>query len=596
MKQQVARDVRQHPGRVSPFLFGTLLATAFLAALLLIGAGGSAGATPHASGDAALAAAPQATNTPTRTRTPSPTPCPCATDEYEPDNELLQARPLAAGPWQRHTFHIPNDFDWSALDQLSTGRTYTVSTFDLVDQADTFMILYDPGGNIVASHDDLDSTKCFEDQQSCASSIRWQAQYPAGYHLYVRTLDYPVCGCPSYSIRVEALGSYLPLLIRQPTPTPTATPTSTFTPTPTDTPTSTPTPTATDTPTITPTPTDTDTPTITPTPTDTPTGTPTHTPGPSPTPTQTPLPPPMDFPQAIAVNSGTHVIYVASRNTDRVYMLDGLTLATIASTPVGDQPWGIAYFAPLNKVYVGSWADGSVTVLDGTTLAVLRTLSVGPNPTWVERAGDQIQLIAYGSNSLVSIDPYSDTVVRNLRLSRTNGAWALAYSPNLGVTYVSSRDSKTITVVDGSGAERTVISTGRSTGCEPYELDFSVALNRVYNVCDIDGQRNDVVVVYQANGVGLAPIAEVPVGSAGPDSPGGEDGRGGVVVNPETGSVFVSNAYDNTVSIIDSAANRVIGVVVVGQSPFGMGVDPSNKRVYTANRAADSVSMFVDPQ
>ncbi|AFY48604.1 putative peptidoglycan binding protein [Nostoc sp. PCC 7524] len=82
----------------------------------------------------------------------------------------------------------------------------------------------------------------------------------------------------------------------KPSPTPTATPTSTPSPTPTATPTSTPSPTPTATPTSTPSPTPTATPTSTPSPT--PTATPTSTPSPTPTatPTSTPSPTPTATP------------------------------------------------------------------------------------------------------------------------------------------------------------------------------------------------------------------------------------------------------------------------------------------------------------
>ena len=441
-------------------------------------------------------------------------------------------------------------------------------------------------GNLLAANDDLDGARCLVEPQFCASGINWKATYSGPYYLISRTFNYTPCACPGYKIRLTDYGIFLPLVLQQPTPTPSPTPTSTATPTPTDTPTSTPTPTASDTP----------TPSVTPTATDTWTPTATFTPGPSPTPTNTPTAGPMDYPQAIAVNATAHRIYVASRNNDRVYMLDGATLSTLSSTVVGDQPWGIAYFAPRNKVYVANWNSGTVTVLDGTTLAVLRTIQVGPNPTWIVRAGSQIQLIAYGANALVTIDPDIDVVVRSLNLSRTSGAWALAYNPNAGVTYVSSRDSKTITVVDAGGAERTVIPAGRSVTCEPYQLDFNPTLNRLYSVCDVDAQLNDEVIVYQGSGVALSAIAEVMVGTAGPDMPWGEDGRGGLVVNPNTASVFVSNAYGNTVSIVDGGTNLPISTVSVGSNPFGMGIDPTTKSVYTANRTSNDVSMFLDPK
>jgi YVTN family beta-propeller protein len=304
----------------------------------------------------------------------------------------------------------------------------------------------------------------------------------------------------------------------------------------------------------------------------------------------------MQFPQAVAVDPARHIVFVASRDNDRVYRLDGNTLAALGSAIVPDQPWGIAYYAPDNKVYVASWLTGTVTVLDGSTLATLATIQVGPNPTWVISGGNKIRLIAYGGNALVVIDPQSDTVQRYYQITRSNGAWGLAYNPNLDLTYVSSRDSKTITVIDSSFVERIVIPAGRSVTCEPYQMDFNPTLNRLYAACDVEGQRNDQLIVYQPSGVNLSPVAEVTVGSAGPDLPEGEDGRGGVAANPVTGSVFVSNSYDNTVSVVDGNRNARIATIPVGNEPFGVAVDSSLGKAYAANRKSNTVSAVTDPQ
>jgi len=304
----------------------------------------------------------------------------------------------------------------------------------------------------------------------------------------------------------------------------------------------------------------------------------------------------MRYPQAVAVDSANHRVFVASRDNDRVYQLDGMSLEVLTSAVVPDQPWGIAYYAPQNKVYVGSWSTGTVTVLDADTLDAIETIPVGPNPTWVETAGNRIHLIAYGTNTLVVIDPATDTVVRSQHLSRTVGAWGLAYNPNLGMTYVSSRDSKTITVLDSTYTERWVIATGLSTQCEPFEMDFNPVLNRLYTVCDVEGQLNDRVIVHQSISEGLVTVAEVVVGSAGPDTPQGEDGRGGIAVHPGTGSLFVSNAHNDTVSIIDGATYQVLDTVGVGNSPFGLAIDTQTQRVFVANRLSNDVSVIMDPK
>lgn len=575
---------------------GRALKTLGLAALFLVTLGmiGWLTAPASAAGAPRVAVAPAQTGTPT----PSPTPCACALDEYEPNDDLTQATPLRIGYAQRHTFHVSGDIDWFEFNNLVVGRTYVVNSFDLTGGADTYFVLYDQLGNALDSHDDLDGVLCLVNIDYCATRIKWTAKYSGPYYLYVRTVNFVSCACPAYSIRANELSSWMPYALIEPTNTPTPTPTATYTFTPTPTPTETLTPTPTNTLTPSPTPTHTlpPTPSVTPTPSLTPTVTDTPTEGPSPTPTNTPGDTGLRFPQAVAVDSTRHVIFVTSRDNDRVYKLDGNTLAVLGSVVVPDQPWGIAYYAAGDKVYVGSWATGSVTVLNASNLAVVKTISVGPNPTWVIAGGSRIRLIAYGGNALVTINPQTDLVERYHRLARTNGAWALAYNPTLDLTYVSSRDSKTITVIDAGFVERTVIGAGRSAACEPFQVDFNPTLNRLYSVCDVEGQRNDQVIVYQPSGVNLSAVAEVTVGSAGTDAPGGEDGRGGLAVNRVTGSVFVSNAADNTVSVIDGNRNIRTVTFTVGSDPFGLAVDMGLSRAYVANRASNTISVMADPQ
>ena len=89
----------------------------------------------------------------------------------------------------------------------------------------------------------------------------------------------------------------------------------------------------------------------------------------------------MHRPQGVAVNPVTHMVYVTSRDDNRLYMIDGLALKVVKSVRVGGEPWGVAVSPVTNKVYVGNFASGDVWVLDGATLAVLSPspIHVGPN-------------------------------------------------------------------------------------------------------------------------------------------------------------------------------------------------------------------------
>src|SRR5712691_2309621 len=64
----------------------------------------------------------------------------------------------------------------------------------------------------------------------------------------------------------------------------------------------------------------------------------------------------------------------------------------------------------------------------------------------------------------------------------------------------------------------------------------------------------------------------------------------GVGVNPLTNRIYVSNNFDNTVSVIDGVANAMIATIPVGTQPGGVGVNPATNRIYVANFGNNTVS------
>jgi YVTN family beta-propeller protein len=65
-----------------------------------------------------------------------------------------------------------------------------------------------------------------------------------------------------------------------------------------------------------------------------------------------------------------------------------------------------------------------------------------------------------------------------------------------------------------------------------------------------------------------------------------------LLVNIASASPFayISNYYDNTVSVVDLATNNVTDTISVGVNPFGVTVSPDESTVYVANDASDTVS------
>ena len=403
------------------------------------------------------------------------------------------------------------------------------------------------------------------------------------------------------------------------TPTATATPVGMLTATPTATPTNTPVVTSTPTQTVTPgssptpgkvylpiiigpppPPTPTPTPTITPTATQTPTATPTLTPAPtatatpSRTPTATPEPqfPGFIHPKDVAVDPNSHWVYATARDTNRLFVFDGMTLALIDYTGVGGEPWGVAVNSNTNKVYVANFASGNVYVLDATTLELRTIIPVGPKPTFVKinPVTNRVFVVTYGNSSVAVINGNTDTLETTVPSGGT-AAWGLAVNPNANLVYVSNRDSGWVTTLDGNNgytvlSGRTIAPCG-GAGSSPYGLAFNPLNNKLYIACSPFHSVNRAA-IYRANATGLTQLAFLPIGD------GGEDGGGGVAVDGATSNVFFTNSAANTVSVVSGTTDTVIATLPTGRSPFGAAVDAVTRRVFVVNRDSNDLSVFFD--
>jgi YVTN family beta-propeller protein len=366
---------------------------------------------------------------------------------------------------------------------------------------------------------------------------------------------------------------YLPHIERAPLPT--ATPTSTSTPTATATATWTPTRTATV----------------------------TRTPGPSNTPTSTRTPRPTAtatatvdgsvlYPNGLAVDPRNHLVYVTSRDNNRLFVVDGVSLKVVGNVGVGTLPFGVAVNTATNRVYVANWGTGDITVLDAATRAFLRSITVGSSPTFVgiNPQTNRIYTVRYGGNNLVVIKGDSDAIEATVGTGGA-GAWGLAVNANLNRVYVSNRDTGTVTTLDGNNGYQVIssqtIQPCGGAGSAPYGLGFNPGNNKLYVACS-PSQNVDSAAVYAAGSGGLTALAFFAIGD------GSEAGGGGVAVDTATGNVFFTNSRADTVSVVSGTTDRVIGTVAAGANPYGVAVDPTSQRVYVGNRDSHDLTVIQD--
>lgn len=486
----------------------------------------------------------------------------CAVDPYEPDDNWQTASLITPGEVQKHTLEPPSDLDWVMFD-AAAGGIYTLRTDDLLGSTDTYMTLYDTDGTtLLAFNDDIVTGA------DPRSRIIWQA--PASGRYYARVRDFFQTGsrgCLAYELSLTArLHTYLPIVIGPPPEPPTPTPLPT--------------------------------PSITMTPTETPTPTMTHTPEPTPTPTatRTPVPtlPPitiqgLSHPKGIDINRFTHELYVASRNTDRVYRVNPLTGGVLNSVAVGDEPFGVAVNSAANKIYVANFRGDSLSVINGTTQAVIKTISFAPygEPTYVviDESANRIYVPLHKGGRLAVINGATDTLLTTVEVG--GGAFGVAVDPLLKRAYVSCRDAKLVRVVDTT---TNLIRWGDTVNLvgTPYALGINPGLNRLYVSYAPENDNPRQVLVHRIPDTGPSLLTAVLVGNGGPD------GGGGIAANPATGHVFVTNSQDNSVSVFDGVTNMLIATVPVGLDPQFVAIDPGLSYAFVGNRVSNSISGIPD--
>lgn len=64
-----------------------------------------------------------------------------------------------------------------------------------------------------------------------------------------------------------------------------------------------------------------------------------------------------------------------------------------------------------------------------------------------------------------------------------------------------------------------------------------------------------------------------------------------ITVNPETGTIYVSNLHSNTISVVDGSTDKLLASIYVGNSPSTVVVNPSSEKLYVTNSGSNTVSV-----
>ncbi len=306
----------------------------------------------------------------------------------------------------------------------------------------------------------------------------------------------------------------------------------------------------------------------------------------------------------IAVNSISNKIYVSNTDDNTVSVIDGND-HSVTHVAAGMFPIAIAVNPVSNKAYVVNIGSNTVTVIDGVNEST-QTVPVGVGPTAlaVNPVTNKIYVMNEGSDSVIAIDGTNNSTQEILIGARPR---SIGVNPVTNMIYLTT-NAGTLRIIDGldnSGSSLTVGDMGLLV-VNTITNEIVLGANSSSNSVIVDGSslamegRNTGIIRGLAinsvtNEIFCAMAFDVLV-LDGTEHSNRTVAVGGfpaqAAVNPVTNLVYVTNALDDTVTVIDGRFNSVDDTINVGDTPTAVAVNQVTNKIYVANDQGNSVTVI----
>lgn len=271
-------------------------------------------------------------------------------------------------------------------------------------------------------------------------------------------------------------------------------------------------------------------------------------------------------------NAVADYAYVTNQSSSDLSIIDLDRMVEIERIPVPGRPAGIAVAPQLGAVFIVSPAS---KVLRRYGMPVgkpqaERTLDGGPIGVAVDERRGRV-FVSDWYNARVWVIAAGD--LSTLQVLSTGSAPAgLALSPDSRWLATADRDANQVSIFD---AETLMLRHRVTVGLRPFGITFSPD-GRLFSA---DVGSNTVTAVDPVGGrvLGHAATRERPyaVAFAG--------GRG-----------FVTNQYDDSVSVFDAQSLAAVAVIDTGEYPEGIGTSADGRQIVVANWFSNSLTV-IDP-
>lgn len=267
-----------------------------------------------------------------------------------------------------------------------------------------------------------------------------------------------------------------------------------------------------------------------------------------------------DRPVGVAVSPDGRLLAVAEMGADRVRLLDLATLETSSLFDVKDRPYGLAFTPDGESLLVTHLLSGDVTRLSVPPfrlhLPLVLVRKVTSALSGLRRGLAEVPLNVIPTWPNVAPAP---SVVVNRTGTRAYLPQTMANGLGLNVQFDNTVFPKVSVLNLETDSHQTSEHISLPETDQPVGLPWSAALSQNEGeLWVVNAASNDVSVVDISTPTQPRRVAHLPVG----------DNPRGIAISPDGSTAYVNNTLAGTVSVIDTQAYTVTGVITTTQIPL----------------------------
>ncbi len=279
-------------------------------------------------------------------------------------------------------------------------------------------------------------------------------------------------------------------------------------------------------------------------------------------------------------------LLVLSKQDHTVAIVDPTTLKVLARIPVGNDPHEVIASSDGNTAYVSNYGGGAyntLTAVDVALQTLLNTIDLGPlrGPHGLDFVGGKVWFTAEAAKAIGSYDPASSKVDWILGTGQ-NRTHMIYVAPDVKRIVTTNVSSGTVSIIESS-ENRSPNAAANAAPSSPPREDWNESVIKVGNGSegfDVSPDRKEIWVANAQDGT--ISIIDAAQKSVTQTLAANVRGANRLKFTPNGKLVLVSALRSPDVVVFDAAVRKEIKRVPVGHGAAGIQMQPDGSRAFVA--------------